>query len=418
MSILRHTSTFFKANSARARLWRQIVLWVSLGLWAPSLSAITVPGVKYHEFPVGDLVSRQVWFWEGIFDRYSDRQIIIHDVDFPDIVVDMLDIEAFEARSNRKYSPKQAAKLADRYIERYQKAFKSFKTHGREATKLGAIERRLHNVYARSLVDYKRLMAGKVSLRSQSGLADQFERAAKVAQNYLPYMEAAFRKVGLPKDLTRLAFVESMFNVKAVSKVGAKGMWQFMPATARRFMTVNSRIDERLSPFKSSEAAAKYLKANYRKLKSWPLAITSYNHGAGGMSRAVRAVGSKRMDAIIRNYNSNSFGFASKNFYAEFIAARNTYNKKYLNQVRHENPLSISRIQVPKGVTVSHLLNHAKIPKAILKRLNPDLLKRTYKRYRYRSLPKGYQLIVPSEFESQTQRVISRIKKRKAKVRS
>ena len=83
-----------------------------------------------------------------------------------------------------------------------------------------------------------------------------------------------------------LPHVESSFNAAAYSKVGAAGLWQFMRSTGRRYMRVDDAVDERLDPYRSTEAAAQLLAYNYRVLGSWPLALTAYNHGAAGMRRA------------------------------------------------------------------------------------------------------------------------------------
>ena len=193
-------------------------------------------------------------------------------------------------------------------------------------------------------------------------------------------MERIFINEGLPSDLTRMAFVESMFNLNARSKAGASGIWQFMPRTARRFMIVNRFVDERNSPIKATRGAAKLLKHNYRKLGSWPLAITAYNHGVAGMSRAVRKTRTTNFDKIIDNYKSRTFGFASRNFYAEFIAARNVYNKFYDRGVfPSSNPLGIEHVKLSKKVSISQLLRHTPITKATLKKYNGCILPRAFK---------------------------------------
>jgi membrane-bound lytic murein transglycosylase D len=115
--------------------------------------------------------------------------------------------------------------------------------------------------------------------------------------------------------------VESSFNPRAYSHVGAAGLWQFMRSTGRLYMRVDDVVDERMDPHKASVAAARLLGYNYRQIDSWPLAITAYNHGLGGMARAVRTLGTRDIAAIVSRYQSRSFGFASRNFYAEFLAA-------------------------------------------------------------------------------------------------
>src|SRR5450755_4754237 len=97
--------------------------------------------------------------------------------------------------------------------------------------------------------------------------------------------------LGLPAELAVLPHVESSFNPAAYSKVGAAGLWQFMPSTAKRFMRVDSLVDERLDPYSATEAAANLMLYNYRLLGSWPLAVTAYNHGPGGLRRAQEQLG-------------------------------------------------------------------------------------------------------------------------------
>jgi len=130
-----------------------------------------------------------------------------------------------------------------------------------------------------------------------------------------------FRDAGLPQELASLPHVESSFNPSAYSKVGAAGLWQFMPGTGKRFLRIDRAVDERYDPWRSSEAAAALLRENYRITGAWPLAVTAYNHGAGGMMRAVKQLGTRDISVIIDRYQSESFGFASRNFYTEFLAA-------------------------------------------------------------------------------------------------
>ena len=118
-----------------------------------------------------------------------------------------------------------------------------------------------------------------------------------------------------------MTFVESMFNTKAHSSAGAAGIWQIMPRTGRELgLKINKKTDERMDVMKATAAAAKLLKRNYKLLKAWPLAVTGYNHGAYGVKRAIRDVGSRDLVDLIDNYKKSTWGFASKNFYAELIA--------------------------------------------------------------------------------------------------
>src|SRR4029453_5019016 len=129
-----------------------------------------------------------------------------------------------------------------------------------------------------------------------------------------------FRDEGLPVELTRLPLIESCFDVEAYSKVGAAGIWQFMPATGRLYMEVSNSVDERRDPIASTRAAGRYLSASYEPPGNWPPPTTCYNHGPNGMARAIGDTGSDNIVNIIRYYGGPGFGFASRNFYAEFLA--------------------------------------------------------------------------------------------------
>lgn len=264
-------------------------------------------------------------------------------------------------------------------------------------------------MFARSDLSLKSLLSGNIKLKSQTGLSEQFIVAAKRAQQYLPYMEEIFRGQGLPTKITRLPFVESMFNLYALSKVGAAGVWQIMPDTARGILTMNELVDERYSPIKATKAAAILLRENFDSLKSWPLAITAYNHGKNGMANAVHKLKTTNLGSIIRRYESPSFQHASKNFYAEFIAASNVYdllinkgvitNHKNLPRLR---PLIIGRS------SLNDIFRYTFVKKEILEKYNPCLKPHTYDLYRNSKLPSSYEIFLPSSIAQAMEKQIAR----------
>ena len=140
-----------------------------------------------------------------------------------------------------------------------------------------------------------------------------------------------------PGALALLPLVESSYE-NARSSAAALGVWQFTRATSRNYLQVSKRVDERLDPVKSAHAAAKLLNDNYDALGTWPLAITAYNHGRGGMLRAKDAHGSD-LPTIINEYRSPLFGYASMNFYAEFLAAADVYE----HRAEYFGPLDLDR---------------------------------------------------------------------------
>ncbi len=363
-------------------------------------------------FPVPNIVERQMNFWIKVFSKYHQHHIVIHDPKVPDIIIDVVDFQKFANTYNQgkpyRYRERQA--ITQKYIDRYSLAIERIQREGKSALRYGPMEERIYSVYNKNGKDRHRLLHERIELRSQTGLADEFAVAAARAERYLPYIEGIFRKNQVPTDLTRIAFVESMFNEKAVSKVGASGIWQFMPDTARRFMLVNKMFDERNSPLKASTAAAKLLAHNYRRLGSWPLAITAYNHGAGGMRRAVRRMGTHDIGEIIQGYRGPAFGFASRNFYAEFLAARAVYEAYHNKHRRHSDGLlNITKINLKRPISVHQLISYTPLDERTLKRYNGCLDQKLFSRYRYVPLPSDYELIVPRPIYQQVKQAIRNI---------
>jgi membrane-bound lytic murein transglycosylase D len=157
-------------------------------------------------------------------------------------------------------------------------------------------------------------------LRFQLGQRDIFTRGIYFSGRYLRQMEEIFRQEGLPIELTRVPFVESSFNLKARSRVGASGIWQFMRSSARSYMRMDSSADERNDPLRATHAAAKKLRDNFAMLKSWPLAITAYNHGSSGVKRLTEKMGTTDIVELI-DVRKGRFKFASASFFASFLAA-------------------------------------------------------------------------------------------------
>ena len=169
-----------------------------------------------------------------------------------------------------------------------------------------------------------RTAAGNV--RWQLGQSDRFLGGLRRSGAYRAHINQVIREKGLPIELGVLPHVESSFNPNAYSSASAAGMWQFGRDTARRFMRVDHIVDERMDPYTATGAAMSLLEYNYSVLGTWPLALTAYNHGAGGIARAVRQTGTTDIEKIIANYRGRAFGFASRNFYAQFLAVIHVEN--------------------------------------------------------------------------------------------
>jgi len=169
-------------------------------------------------------------------------------------------------------------------------------------------------------VSNQTLRAAASNVRWQLGQSDRFLGGLQRSGAYRQHINNVIREKGLPEELGVLPHVESSFNPGAFSSASAAGMWQFGRATGQRFMRIDHIVDERMDPYTATNAAMSLLEYNYSVLGTWPLALTAYNHGAGGITRAVREMGTSDIEKIVANYKGRRFGFASRNFYAQFLA--------------------------------------------------------------------------------------------------
>ena len=233
-------------------------------------------------------------------------------------------------------------------------------------------------------------------IKVQRGISERFAAGVRRSGRYMAHMRKIFSARGLPVELAYLPLVESSFRNDARSFRGAVGMWQFMPSTGRLYMRVTRVLDERRDPLDATRAAARLLQDNYRELGTWPLAVTAYNHGRAGMRRAVRRLGTRDIVTIIRRYRGRTFKFASKNFYAEFLAAVHVMRdlERHLPHVRFDQLVRHEEISLTKRVAVSSLLRHSRVSRAELLTWNPALSRHAA------WMPAGYRLKAP-ELQSQ-----------------
>jgi len=345
--------------------------------------------------PVG--LKTQVKFWRDVFATYSTREVVIHDTEHLDRVYAVLD---FRPLAEGGMSDAEIAAYARTKVESEKERVRAIlmRLHqlGSDPAQLNDEERKIWALF-RNVKEPSAFLsaAAEDRIRAQTGLRDRFAAGVEVSRRYLPEMEAIFRREGLPIELTRLPLVESCFNVHAYSKVGAAGIWQFMPGTGRLYMQVNDAVDERRDPIMSTQAAAYHLKRNYEVLGTWPLAITAYNHGRAGVTRAVSQVGSTDIVEIIRRYHGPSFKFASRNFYAEFLAALEVerHFSDYFGDLRGHPPLRTETVHVTDYISFQTLARLTGSDADTLADLNPALSREVLAGKMY--VPKGYRARVP-----------------------
>jgi membrane-bound lytic murein transglycosylase D len=192
---------------------------------------------------------------------------------------------------------------------------------------------------------------------------------------YLGMIREVLRNRGLPEELAYTAMIESGFNPMAVSRVGAKGMWQFMAGTARSYgLRVDKWIDERLDPEKSTVAAASYLKDLYTMFGSWALAQAAYNAGEVKVSRAIRATGSSDFWTLAktRHLRDETKDFVPAIHAATLIAENPA---QYGFAFVEASPVDVETVVVPPSTDLRRLAVKAGISLGALRTLNPVLMR-------------------------------------------
>jgi membrane-bound lytic murein transglycosylase D len=232
-------------------------------------------------------------------------------------------------------------------------------------------------------------------VRFQRGQAERFHRGLARAGQWQQRIDDIFRRQGLPTELSALPHVESSYNPEARSSAGAAGLWQFMPATAQRYLRVDKKTDERLDPLKSSRAAAQLLQHNYSILKTWPLAVTAYNHGLAGMRRAVADTGTEDIAEIVERYDGARFGFASRNFYAAFLAALEVSREPEAHFGSQREKFGKRPLAVTTGafLPIDGVVEAFTTDRQQLRSLNPKLPRTVWSGRLF--IPKGYALRLP-----------------------
>ncbi len=283
-------------------------LLLLLLVWCHGVLAASAPSSL---FPLPDALRPNVTFWKRVFAVLDRNGGLLHDMEDVSIVYHIWYNDLPSDGPLRQ-------EMIDEARSRYRTILETLADGKR--FDLTSDEQRVWDLFKGKQYPTA-FLAAMNTMRFQGGMRSRFAEGLVRSWSYLPEMERIFAEAGVPLELTRLPHIESSFENRALSKVGAAGIWQIMPATGRLYLRVNKNVDERLNVRAATMAAAQILRENYEKLGTWPLAITAYNHGANGMRRAVDTVGTTDFGIIVQRYRGPLFGFASQNFYAEFLAA-------------------------------------------------------------------------------------------------
>lgn len=373
----------FPSSSSVCLAWALLVPFVS-----PPRAAIAQSSDDTFAVPTG--LERAVDFWKRVYGEWSEDQVTFHDRD--DLGIVYLTIDQKKSDTPVTYRANEAAQEV--IIDRYRRILLDLATRNPDPRTLSGEYREVYDAFG-DLGSPARWRQAADRIRVQRGLREKFQRGLIHAGQFREHILEIFREEGVPEEIAWLPMVESTFNVEARSKVGAAGVWQFMPGTGRLFMRVDGTVDERLDPIIAARGAARLLTQNYRGLGSWPLALTAYNHGYYGMRRAVQQVGTNDYMTIRRLYDGPAFGFASKNFYAEFLAALHVaeHAEQYFGMHDPFRTLEFDVVAMPVAMSLRDAASAVQVEAERLWKLNPSLTDDVWSGRR--AVPAGFRLRVP-----------------------
>ena len=349
-NVVERNKLLFRAQSnfATAMALLALLSWVpALEIQAQSLEAFPQPaGLK----PAVD-------FWIKVYTEVDTQSGYLHDSENLSVIYERL-------RLNRRSI--EATRTEIREDLRY------LATGARDD--LSGSQREILELWPAD-VSNRTLSEAANNIRWQLGQSDRFLGGLRRSGAFRQHIKNVILEKGLPPELGVLPHVESSFNPSALSSASAAGMWQFTSGTGKRFMRIDYIIDERMDPYTSTAAAMSLLEYNYSVLGTWPLALTAYNHGAGGIARAVRETGTTDIEKIVANYRGRRFGFASRNFYAQFLAVVHVENnaQQYFGDVRFDPAPTFREVEIDAFIDAEVFADSVGVSFDQLRKDNPAL---------------------------------------------
>jgi membrane-bound lytic murein transglycosylase D len=343
-------------------------------------------------------LERDVQFWIRVYSEITTHSGFLHDERNLGVIYDTL-----------RFTPDTSSRERQRAVDgkRDQIIAALRRIAASTAGELSKDDQRIRDLWGAEATASQLLDATQF-IRYQLGQSDRFRAGLERSGAWQAHIAETFASLGLPAQLAVLPHVESSFNPAAYSKVGAAGLWQFMRSTGRRYMRIDNAVDDRMDPFRSTEAAAQLLSYNYRLLGTWPLALTAYNHGAAGMRRAKDAMGTDDIVKILRYHKSPTFGFASRNFYVSFLAALeiDSHPDKYFGSLKRAQEIKFQEVELPAQAPPTLLARALKVDRDRLRELNPSLRPAVWQGHR--PVPKGYRLRLPIDGTAWTTEVLAK----------
>lgn len=344
-----------------------------------------------------------VHFWFLIYTQFESTSVIMHDKTNLSLIYKVLDFSALR----EKNLPKNTLYVLQQKIseERVNDLKAVLENLSRDPFSLSSEAKQIYRLLKQANVTLPigRLERSnfflklKANLRTQTGQKNFIRDGIIRSLPYQKFLSEYFKDRNLPQELLAIPFLESSFNPRAQSKVNALGIWQFMPLISSYYVPKRtSNFDYRFNVGVASVAAANLMSENFVIMKSWDLAVTAYNSGTKHLLKTKREIGrDATLQEIIKHSDSQHFGFASKNFYSEFLALAHTlaYKEELFDDLHESDREDVNE-------TLRFFLS--KCSMKLEKELSPKLLDDVYFHNHHTSetngsIPKGFILISKSD---------------------
>lgn len=295
-----------------------------------AVKVLTDPDNRIDDtFDIPEYFHDSTRFWFDIYTQHPSSHSVLHDKENMALIYDVLDFSSVTASELNEFTKAALqSKYVDQIVDQYKAALKKMLV-GQNA---GELQEKIENALILAKLEIPKTKKSRTkffqtlldNFRAQTGQKDRIQSGINSYARYQLTIESYFKAFDVPLELQAIPFLESSFNVRAKSKVGASGVWQFMRWIGGHFMTIDRRQDGRSQPLMATASALHLLRQNLKILDRWDLAISAYNSGTKHLLKAKRQLETKKMEPtlanVLANYEHEHLGFASRNFYSSFLA--------------------------------------------------------------------------------------------------
>jgi membrane-bound lytic murein transglycosylase D len=328
------------------------------------------------DFKTPQYFYNNAFFWYRIYSQYSSHHVVLHDKNNLSLVYTVLDFTDIRSNIENNYTASnlQTYLTSQKTLE-YKKVLTEL-SHGctkSHCQEIVTLIKKAGLTIPKKQNEQKKFYINLISnIRGQTGQRDRVHEGILRFLPYDDFFTYYLKAFSLPYELSAIPFLESSFNFQAYSKVAARGVWQIMPFIAKKLFPTHKDIDYRVSPIISTIGALHLLKQNKSVVRRWDLAVTAYNSGTRHIINASKKLSvplpDLSLDYIFQNYSHPHLGFASQNFYAEFLAI-----SKVLDYKNALFALTQTEKNIESNVYELYLLKCPKLGKDLESLIHPEL---------------------------------------------